>query len=79
MQITQDGDQEGVATFDPENPEQVQLAMKYADVKPQRRVSEAQRRRLRRIGFKRLPPVGLAASQGNSPLNLKNQNNLSKE
>ena len=58
MQITQDGDQEGVATFGPKNPKQVRLALKYADVKCQRRVSEAERRRLRKIGFKKLlPPV----------------------
>jgi hypothetical protein len=39
MHITQDCDGEGVATFDPENPEQVRLALKYADVKRRRRGS----------------------------------------
>ena len=53
MEITQDGDQEGTATFDPENPEQVRLALKYADVKRRRRVSEAERQRLTQIGFKK--------------------------
>jgi hypothetical protein len=54
MQITQDCDGEGAATFDPENPEQVRLALKYAGVTRRRRVSEAQRRRLTQIGFKKV-------------------------
>ncbi len=58
MQITQDADGEGVATFDPENPEQVRLALQYADVKRRRSVSEAERLRLTRIGFgKSLPEI----------------------
>jgi hypothetical protein len=54
MEITQDCDGEGAATFDPENPEQVRLVLKYADVKRRRRASEAERRRLTRIGFKKV-------------------------
>ena len=57
MQITQDGDQEGAATLDPENSKQVRLAVKYADVKVRRRVSEAERQRLIQIGFKRRLPT----------------------
>jgi hypothetical protein len=53
MQITQDADGEGAATFDPENPEQVRLALKYADIKRRRMVSEAEHRRLARIGFRK--------------------------
>lgn len=54
MQITQDADGEGVATFDPENTDQVRMALKYADVKRRRSVSEAERRRLAQIGFRKV-------------------------
>jgi hypothetical protein len=63
MDITQAGDQEGGATFEPEKPAQVRLALKYADVKARRRVSEAERERLIRIGFKRPLPTVLPVSQ----------------
>jgi hypothetical protein len=63
MQITQNCDQEGVATFDPEKPEQVRLALKYTDVKRRRRVSEAELRRLTQMGFKTVVPVVLPVSQ----------------
>jgi hypothetical protein len=53
MEIRQDGDHEGTATFDPENREQVRLAFKYADVKRKRQVSEATRGRLRHFGFRK--------------------------
>jgi hypothetical protein len=43
MQITQNGDNEGIATFDPKNPVQARVAMKYADVRQRRNVSPAQR------------------------------------
>ena len=65
MDITQDGDQEGVATFDRGNSEQVRVALKYAGVKRKRRVSEAERRRLSQIGFKKPPPSVPPASQSN--------------
>jgi hypothetical protein len=63
MEIIQDFDQEGVATFDPENPEQVRLALKYADVRRRRSVSEAQRQRLAQIGFKKVVGAVLHTSQ----------------
>jgi hypothetical protein len=63
MVITLDCDQEGVATFDPEDPEQVRFALKYANVKPRRRVSEAERHRLTQIGFKTVVPEVLPVSQ----------------
>jgi len=46
MQIRQNGDFEGAATFDPQNPEQVKVALKHADVRPRREVSPAQREAL---------------------------------
>lgn len=41
MKITQNGDCEGVATFDPEDPQQVRVAMTYADVRRRRELSRA--------------------------------------
>jgi hypothetical protein len=55
MEIRQDGDQEGTATFDPEYREQVRVALKYAGVKRKRKVSEQERRRLTEMGFKKPP------------------------
>jgi hypothetical protein len=40
--ITQNGDCEGAAIFDPENPEHVRLACRYADVRSRRKASPAQ-------------------------------------
>ena len=42
MKITQNADCEGAATFDPTNPEQVRVAMKYADIRPRRKPSPEQ-------------------------------------
>src|SRR5262249_21393892 len=42
MKIVQNGDYEGAATFDPENDAQVQVALKYARVRPRRVPSPAQ-------------------------------------
>lgn len=42
MKITQNADCEGAATFDPTNPEQVRMAMKYAGIRPRRKSSPAQ-------------------------------------
>ena len=58
MLIRQDCDGEGTATFDPNDPEQVRLALKYAGVTRKRKVSDATCDRLRRIGFRKsLPEV----------------------
>jgi hypothetical protein len=43
MGVTQNGDCEGIATFDPENPEHVRLACMYADVLRRRERSLAQK------------------------------------
>jgi hypothetical protein len=43
--ITQDGDHEGAATFDPANPVQVNLAIKAAGVKRKKVLSESDRLR----------------------------------
>jgi hypothetical protein len=43
MVIRQAGDFEGTATFDPANPEQVKLAMKFAKVRPKRQLSPGHR------------------------------------
>ena len=51
MSVRQDGDQEGVTAFDPENWEQVRLALKYAEVNRKRRVSEKDRQRLVAVGL----------------------------
>jgi hypothetical protein len=61
MEICQNGDGEGTASFDPENSNQVRLALKYARVRPRRKVSENQRQRLRELGFKKNP--GLVREQ----------------
>jgi len=42
MTITQNGDAEGAATFDPKRPEQVNLAMKYAGIKQKKVATPAQ-------------------------------------
>jgi len=78
MQITQDGDQQGAATFDPRNPEQVRLALKFADVKRQRKVSEAERRRLTQIGFKKLLPPVLPVSGSDSANTVEGEKTLQK-
>src|SRR5215472_15844937 len=43
MQIVQNGDGEGSATFNPQNPAQSKLAIKIARVKPKRIMSDKQR------------------------------------
>lgn len=43
MVIRQNGDCEGTASFDPANPEQAKLAMRYARIKPKRRLSPEHR------------------------------------
>jgi hypothetical protein len=60
MVIRQDGDCEGTATFDPANPAQVKLAIKYAKVRPKRQISDAQRERLRSLGNLRRKAMGIA-------------------
>jgi hypothetical protein len=60
MVIRQDGDCEGTATFDPDNPAQVKLAIRYAKVRPKRQISDAQRDRLRSLGNSRRKAVGIA-------------------
>jgi hypothetical protein len=60
MVIRQDGDCEGTATFDPANPTQVKLAIKYAKVRPKRQISDAQRDRLRSLGNLRRKALGIA-------------------
>jgi len=42
MTITQNGDAEGAATFDPKRPDQVELAMKYAEIKQKKVATPAQ-------------------------------------
>ena len=46
MTMRQQGDAEGALSFDPNNQEQVRLAMKLAGVRPKRRMSEEQRLRM---------------------------------
>jgi hypothetical protein len=53
MEIRQDCDGEGVATFDPDNSEQTRLALKYAGVTRKRNVSGTTLNRLREIGFRK--------------------------
>jgi hypothetical protein len=53
MEIRQDCDGEGVATFDPDNSEHVRLALKYAGITRKRNVSGATLNRLREIGFRK--------------------------
>jgi ribosomal protein L37AE/L43A len=48
MELQQNGDYEGSLTFDPENAQQVKLAIWIAGVKPKRIMSEAQREAARR-------------------------------
>ena len=68
MEIRQDGDQEGTATFDPQDSEQVCLALRYAEVKRKRKVPEQERQRLAELGFKR-PPQGAPPSSQSEPGN----------
>jgi hypothetical protein len=44
--VVQDGDGEGAATFDPTNPQQVELAIRAAGIKRKRRLSQEQREKL---------------------------------
>ncbi len=46
MQVRQNGDCEGAATFDPNNPAQVRVVFKYAGILRRREVSSAQRESL---------------------------------
>jgi hypothetical protein len=53
MEIRQNGDSEGTASFDPNNSDQVRLALRYAKIRSKRKISESQKQRLREVGFKR--------------------------
>lgn len=53
LTIRQDGEQEGTATFSPDLPDHVHLAMKYARVRCRRRISEASKGRLSEFAFKK--------------------------
>jgi hypothetical protein len=64
MEIRQNGDCEGTASFDPNNFDQVRLALRYAKIRSKRRISESQKERLRELGFKRVPTA--ANSQDDS-------------
>jgi hypothetical protein len=64
MRIHQNGDSEGTASFDPSDSDQVRLALRYAKIRPKRRISESQKERLRELGFKKVPTV--APSQDDS-------------
>lgn len=55
-----------MATFDPENPEQVRLALKYSGVRCKRKVSGTERQRLSQIGFKKSPQSVPTSSQSDS-------------
>jgi hypothetical protein len=50
MTLLQDGDAEGSLSFDPSNREQAKLAIKVAEIKARRRLSDEQRERLKSIG-----------------------------
>ena len=78
MQITQDGDKEGVATFDPEKLEQARLAMKYAKVKGRRKVSEEEWRRLKQIEFKKRVSEALLVSESISTPTVESEKTLYK-
>jgi len=45
------------------DPEQVELAMKYAKIRPRRQVSESQRQRLRDLGMLRQKALALAVGR----------------
>lgn len=47
LRVVQDGDSEGAFVFDPNDPEQVALALKIAKVIRRRQISEARRNQLR--------------------------------
>jgi hypothetical protein len=66
MQIRQNGDCEGTATFDPNNRQQVQLAMKYAGVKPKRQISSEQYATL--VSRLKRPPEESVKTLQNAPL-----------
>jgi len=55
MTVTQDGDDEGIATFCPENGQAVKAAVKYAGIKRRRQITDTQRQRLSTHAFKALP------------------------
>jgi hypothetical protein len=52
MTMRQKGDAEGVLSFDPENADQIRLALKLAGVKRKRKITPKQLARLARFGFK---------------------------
>jgi hypothetical protein len=52
MTLRQNGDSEGLLSFDPANKEQLKLAIKIAGVRPKRQMSEKQLAHLATIGFK---------------------------
>ena len=69
MQIRQNGDREGTATFDPNNRKQAKLAMKYAGVKPKRQVSPEQYAIL--VSRLKRPPEESVKTLQNAPLELR--------
>jgi hypothetical protein len=46
MAIRQNGDHEGIATFDPQSPEQTRLALKYAGVRRRKQISAEHKAKL---------------------------------
>ena len=65
LSITQDGDQEGAATFDPDNPEQVKLAIRAAGIRRKRAVSPERKQQLIHLlqTHRGRAPSGAGASQ----------------
>jgi hypothetical protein len=61
LQISQDGDQEGIALFSPDNADHVALACKHARITPKRRVAADVGQRLRKsagkMAVERLPSL----------------------
>jgi len=61
MTITQDGDQEGAAVFDPSNPQQAQAAIEAIRARKMRRLSPERRAKLAAVGqMTRLKPGHMA-------------------
>jgi hypothetical protein len=46
MTLRQNGDAEGAFSFDPENKQQVRLAINFAGVRPKKKISEAHKAKL---------------------------------
>lgn len=53
MTIRQDGEAEGIATFTPDRPDHVYLAIRFARVRRRRMISEVERERLSEFAFKK--------------------------